>query len=184
VNVSPFIRGGRMTREQFWKIIADSRRDFDPNRHDGNMYMQAERLEQLLSAMPVEEVREFGRIFAQLYFDAYRRDLWGAAYVIEGGCSNDGFMDFRFWLISMGREVYEAAMADPESLVNVAYAPGIEVCAFEEFGGIASGVLEAKGVPDPPGVRHPREPVGERWTDEELPRRLPKLWAKFGKKDK
>jgi hypothetical protein len=175
-----------MTRDEFWNIIADSRRGFDPKRRDGNMDRQAERLEQLLSAMQADELQAFRRICTQLYFDAYRWDLWAAAYIIEGGCSDDGFMDFRYWLVSMGREVYEAAMADPESLVDVAYAPGIEVCAFEGFGYIAQRVLEVEGVPDPvesSDFEHPHEPAGERWEDDDLPKRFPKLWAKFGEAD-
>lgn len=31
--------------------------------------------------------------------EAYRRDLWAAAYHANGGCSDDGFIDFRIWLI-------------------------------------------------------------------------------------
>jgi hypothetical protein len=83
----------------------------------------------------------------------------------------------------MGRDVYEAAMADPDSLVDVVGQPGIEDCFFEEFGYIASRVLEEKGVPKPDvpsGRQHPLEPVGERPDDADLPRRFPKLWAKFG----
>jgi hypothetical protein len=172
-----------MTRDQFWNNIAESRRDFDPSRRDGNMDLQVERLEDLLSAMPADEVGEFDRIFMRLYFDAYRWDLWAAAYIIGGGCSDDGFMDFRYWLISMGRDVYDVAMADPESLAEAASRHGIEVCAFEEFGSIASRALDEKGVPEPSGYRHPHEPAGHRWEDEDLPGRFPKLWAKFGGPD-
>jgi hypothetical protein len=173
----------RMTHDHFWNIIADSRRDFDPNRRDGNMRLQAKRLQQLLAAMPAQAVREFDRLFTKLYFDAYRWDLWRAAYIIEGGCSDDGFMDFRSWLISMGREVYQAAMDDPETLAEVVSAPGIEGCFFEEFGGIAWRVLEEKGgveSAEPSGYSHPREPAGERWEDDDFPTRFPRLWAKFG----
>ena len=173
-----------MTLDRFWNIIADSRRDFDPARFDGNMALQAGRLTQLLRAMPAEEVEAFDGLFGRLYFDAYRWDLWAAAYIIEGGCSNDGFMDFRFWLISMGREVYEAAMADPESLAEIAARPGIEVTRFEEFGSIAYCVLEERGVPEsaePSAQRHPRKAAGERWKEGDLPGRFPRLWAKFGR---
>ena len=175
-----------MTHDKFWSIIADSRRDFDPKRRDGNMALQAERMERLLSDMPAGEVQEFGRVFDELYFDAYRWDLWAAAYILEGGCSDDGFIDFRYWLISMGREVYEAAMVDPESLAEVGGRPGIEVCSFEEFGSIASRVLEEKGVPEPAepsGYHYPREPAGEQWEEDDLPERFPKLWTKFGEAD-
>ncbi|QNN25324.1 DUF4240 domain-containing protein [Planctomycetales bacterium ZRK34] len=175
-----------MTYDQFWQTIAASRGVVDRNRRDGNMDRQAERLEELLSVMSVDDVQAFDRIFTQFYFDAYTYDLWAAAYIIEGGCSDDGFMDFRYWLISMGRAIYEAAMADAESLADVAGGPGIEVCAFEEFGRIARRVLEQKNVPEPAepsGASHPREPVGEWWEDDNLPERFPKLWSRFGEAD-
>lgn len=34
----------------------------------------------------------------------YRRDLWAAAYIIGGGCSDDSFIDFRAGLIAQGHE--------------------------------------------------------------------------------
>ena len=37
--------------------------------------------------------------------DSYRWDLWGAAYLANGGCSDDGFDYFRGWLIGQGRKV-------------------------------------------------------------------------------
>lgn len=173
-----------MNVEQFWQLVAESRSDFDLGRRDGNMQRQAERLVKLLSALPDREVMEFQRIFAEQFHRAYRWDLWGAAYVIEGGCSDDGFTDFRYWLISMGRDIFEAALADPDSLASVAAGSGIEDCAFEEFGYLAAEVLEGRAiildeVEAPPS---PSEPTGRRWEEAELPGRLPKLWAQFGER--
>lgn len=46
--------------------------------------------------------------------------MWDAAEIIkEYGCSDDGFIDFRAWLIAQGKEVYLAALADPDSLAEV-----------------------------------------------------------------
>jgi hypothetical protein len=50
------------------------------------------------------------------------RDQWGAAYLANGGCSDDGFDYFRGWLIGQGRKVYETVLADPDSLA--AHADG------------------------------------------------------------
>lgn len=36
----------------------------------------------------------------------------------RNGCSDDGFIDFRAWLVGQGREVYLAALKDPDSLAN------------------------------------------------------------------
>ena len=68
------------------------------------------------------------------FWRAYRWDSWAAAYSIGSGCSDDGFTDFRYFLISMGREVFERALADPESLLSVARAPGVEDVFFGDFG--------------------------------------------------
>ena len=37
----------------------------------------------------------------------------------EYGCSDDGFIDFRAWLIAQGRDTYLSALADPDSLAEV-----------------------------------------------------------------
>ncbi|KKK81763.1 hypothetical protein LCGC14_2810190, partial [marine sediment metagenome] len=157
---------------------AESRLDVSAENPDGNMDRQIERLTKLLTDLPPEEVRDFDRHFAQCMYDAYRWDLWAAAYIIEGGCSDDGFMDFRSWLISMGHDVYERALADSESLVDHAADPTVEVCAFEELQYVASKV---HGDPMDHGLEHPAEPSGEPWEEEgdDLERRFPRLWAKF-----
>jgi uncharacterized protein DUF4240 len=169
-----------MNLETFWEIISESRREFDPQRRDGNMDRQRAVLEQLLSCLPNAKVKDFDRIFDSQLHRSYRWDLWHAAELINAGCSDDGFMDFRNWLISMGREVFEAALKNPESLASVARAPGVEVCAFEGFGAIAPEVLERRGI-EPKYAPWPRNPAGKRWKESEFPTRMPKLWVMFGK---
>lgn len=114
---------------------------------------------------------------------AYRWDLWGAAYIIAGGCSDDGFVDFRSWLISMGRHVFESAIENAESLADVADGPGVEDVFFEGFINIPDQVYEQlTGSEIPEHAGHSLgEPAGSRWSSEgdDLQRRFPKLWAKY-----
>jgi hypothetical protein len=35
---------------------------------------------------------------------------------VNAGCSDDGFEDFRGWLIAQARQVYQASLQDPDSL--------------------------------------------------------------------
>ena len=42
----------------------------------------------------------FEAAFRRYLNEAYTWDLWGAADVIHGGCSDDGFEYFRRWLVS------------------------------------------------------------------------------------
>ncbi|WNG55275.1 DUF4240 domain-containing protein [Archangium gephyra] len=172
-----------MNAEQFWKLIESSRSGFDPDRIDGNMERQREELRRLLLQLPPEELLDFRNHFLERMATAYHWDLWGAAYLIAGGCSDDGFADFRSWLISMGRRVFEAAMSDAESLVEAADAPGVEDVFFEEFQYVPAEVYEeltGQELPEYAGPS-PEEPAGARWNEDEgnLQRRFPRLWARY-----
>ncbi len=80
----------------------------------------------LLSGILPEEIVRFGRHVEALLDAVYRWNLWHAADIIADGCSDDKFMDFRGWLISMGRPNYERALADVESLAEIASAPALD----------------------------------------------------------
>ncbi len=66
-----------------------------------------------------EAVLDFARHFEARYQRAYRWDLWGAAWVLLDGCSDDAFDFFRCWLIGQGREVFEGALHDPDALADL-----------------------------------------------------------------
>jgi hypothetical protein len=66
-------------------------------------------------------VRSFNAHFDDCEDRAYSYELWAAAYIIGHGCSDDSFSDFRSTLISMGRETFERALEDPESLADMDY---------------------------------------------------------------
>ena len=88
--------------------------------------------------------------------DAYTWDLWGAAYLINGGCSDDGFAYFRSWLISRGRAAYEEAVRDPDSLADLV-DPDRDDYEFEDLWGLALVVYEERTGED---HRRPRAVAG------------------------
>ena len=45
------------------------------------------------------EITAWDHIFDQLSDQAYRTDVWAAAYLINGGASDVGFYYFRCWLV-------------------------------------------------------------------------------------
>ncbi|MGW7613191.1 DUF4240 domain-containing protein [Streptomyces sp. NPDC054766] len=65
-----------------------------------------------------QEVLEYAERFDELHAALYRWDVWAAAYLIGGGCSDDSFMDFRAGVIALGREWYERVDAAPDSLAG------------------------------------------------------------------
>jgi hypothetical protein len=170
-----------MDRSQFWKIIDTSRK-----KAKGDLDAQVEALREELQSLSPEEIISFQEFFDEFWWRAYRWDLWGAAYIIGGGCSDDGFLDFRAWLISKGERAYEAALTDTESLVKVVKEEDDD-CQFEGFQYVASQVWEdktGKHMDEFPRtkLKYPDSPAGEEWSEEgdDLERRFPKLWRKFG----
>jgi hypothetical protein len=169
------------------KVLAHYRQSAEAD-HDLDAHVQA--LHTLLSALSLQDIVAFEVAFRRYLNDAYTWDLWGAAYVIHGGCSDDGFEYFRRWLVSGGRKVYEAALADPDSLAELDARPGPDgLWEFEEIYEVAAAVFSEKGGSGDVRDHSEQEaglgesgPAGDAFEDDEehLARRYPKLWDRFG----
>ncbi len=175
-----------MTREEFWDHIKASKRK-DPEAH-------VERLTARLAKLPPDEILDFDHWWNMASAEAYRWNLWGAAYLLNGGCSDDGFEYFRDWLILQGKDVYQAAVENPDSLADVVDAEQDEYeceCYPGSRAWFQSRKAEGHDDDDDYAVlnaarlaRHPERPVqrdedmGENWDfddDAEVRRRLPRL---------
>ncbi len=147
------------------------------------MEKQLEDLRRLLLELPPKQIIGFRDRFREQMDRAFRWDLWGAAYIIASGCSNDGFVYFRHWLISMGQRVFQEALVNPESLAGGADAPGVEDVFFEEFAYVpAEAYAEVTGREIPPYTGHVQPlPKGDKWSSagDDLKSRFPILWARY-----
>jgi hypothetical protein len=86
---------GAVDVQQFWRLIDEASAQIaDPVDAEA----VAARAGALLSALPRAEIVAAERVLSTLLADSYRAQLWAAAYVINGGCSDDGFDYFRGWL--------------------------------------------------------------------------------------
>ena len=101
-----------MEVEAFWELIEQAR----STAHDDEQLV--ERVATALLALPTEEILDFEQQLSQAKQQAYRWEVWGAAYLINGGCSDDAFQDFRAWLVAQGRDTFTRAVADPDSLAE------------------------------------------------------------------
>jgi hypothetical protein len=105
----------RMDEAAFWQLIAETR-----TAADNDTASQSALLKERLTQLSPQAIIDFAQIRDGLDERAYTSDLWGAASVIEPGCSDDCFRDFRGYLISLGQTPYEKALSDPDSLASVA----------------------------------------------------------------
>ena len=167
-----------MLKSEFWKLI-------DESRHEalGDTKLHVATFKSALDDLEPNELVSFGHWFDDYYASADSWELWDAAYLVGGGCSDDSFADFKGWLISRGEKVFEAALANPESLAKV-----VSVGEWTRAEGFhfAAQLLWAKKTgksaddfpPSPlgkgsPGIR------GEQCPEAQLAKRYPKLAKKF-----
>jgi hypothetical protein len=175
-----------MTDDRFWALIAGT------TVHEADPARQLDALRQALRGLTPSEIEAFEHAFQRAQRRAYTWDLWGAAYVLHGGASDDGFEYFQRWLISRGRKVFDAAAAEPDSLAEMLAPDAEEPCEFEEFAYVASEVWGEQTGIDPwadPEGRFPYtgappapSPSGAPFAEDEehLAKRYPRLWKRFG----
>ena len=107
-----------MNKNEFWELIQTS---FEEGEWTSEKQMEI--LIDKLSTYSEEEILKFASIYKVYDKEANKSKLWAAAYVMNGGCSDDCFDYFKGWLISRGEEPYLNALKEPDSLIDIDISP-------------------------------------------------------------
>ncbi|MDT0307586.1 DUF4240 domain-containing protein [Streptomyces sp. DSM 44917] len=173
-----------MDETDFWEIVDETREATgggDPDAH-------ADLLVERLAGLDPESVTDFARHFEARFNRAYRWDVWGAAWVLlGGGVGDDTFENFRCWLISQGRQVFEGTLSAPDELaallpvdfdpVTDGEAEELGYAAYDAYEQLTGDQLPALGLPEAP-----REPAGDPVDFEDdaaLAAAYPRLWERM-----
>lgn len=169
-----------MDEARFWQLIESTGSPNDPVEKEDS-------LRGLLLTLSPEEVAEFDRIYREKMRRAYTWPLWAAGFIIGKGCSDDGFTEFRNYVIGHGRSLYDAAIACPDDLAELLVEIRTEGQSLMPFIGsldlIPAEIYEEQtgdGLPSD-GSNEPT-PSGTPWKESsgDLARVCPKLWQRFG----
>ena len=124
-----------MDENKFWHLIDSTlSAPDDENEREGVLWDQ-------LLVLPPQEVAQFAWIFDDLIVRGEGGNTYEAWKMYDGVGSDDGFRDFRCWLISRGRAVYDAMLRDPESLRPHVPEDGKSL-HWQSFGDAGAGVYE------------------------------------------
>ena len=104
-----------MRTDDFWAVIG--RATADRPATPGEV---AKRAAADLATHDPEEIVAWARHLDKVMVASGTQDLWAAAYLINGGCSDEGFDNFRGWLIAHGREAVARSVKSPDSLADMA----------------------------------------------------------------
>jgi Protein of unknown function (DUF4240) len=174
-----------MNLKTFWDLVERSKAAATKKKD------HAETLVEMLAELDVEGIVGFARHLFNRMSEAYRNDLWVACYLLSGGyASDDGFKDFRSYLISRGRADFAAALRDPDCLAE--RIPPDEDPGYEVFADTASNAYNRKtgswfdvdGIDErirPKGFMmwEMTKPAGEPLTVADAGTHLPKLKKRF-----
>ncbi|HEY5836021.1 DUF4240 domain-containing protein [Streptomyces sp.] len=193
-----------MDTDPFWTLIAKCRHQgLSGDKRDG--WLRDE-----LRLLSPEGIVHFQACLEHVTDQAFTWNLWAAADRIFGGwCSDDTFCYFQRWMIGLGREVFEAAVFDADTL---AYAPevlrlsglpretwgeawpewdSLSYLAPEAYDAVTGATDDGDAFyrattafldADRPYRLRPAAPSGSRWSvldEPEAARRLPRLSAMF-----
>jgi len=126
-----------LDENMYWSIIEKSLQN--TNSQDE----QEQFLIREISKLTPKEMIGFRLRTDKLLFDTYNSEMWCAGYIMNGGCSDDGFEDFRNWIISRGKDTYYKAKQNPDSLIN-ATDDNAEMYFFESFWYVALEAFEQR----------------------------------------
>lgn len=164
-----------MDEDQFWKIIQTAK-----DHSNGNFEKQQEDLAKELWKITPDDIILFGNRFRYFRGQAYTWELWGAIYIIHGGCGDDSFNDFREWVIGQGKDFYYKTINDPESLVEID-TEQIDI-DWEGLGYVYSTVFEEMtGQEMEYLLEENKEITGVEWEEDndDLKNMFPRLYEKY-----
>lgn len=169
-----------MTHDEFWVLLDEAR---------ASRRGIIDALVDALAQLPSDEIVAFDG-WSRAYRSAlYRQDLWAAIYLIQGGCSDDGFDYFQAWLIAQGERAVLAAVRDPASLADLTQKGG----SLEELLSVADEAHQrafGRELPDsaafpaiPDLATWPPDRIAPdvKWSKRDVLKTIyPTLWTRFG----
>lgn len=126
-----------LDEDLYWSIIEKSLKGTS-NQDEQERFL----IEEIYKLTP-KQIIGFRLRTDKLLYDTYNSEMWCAGYIMNQGCSDDGFEYFRTWIISRGRQVYYDAKANPDSLIREVGA-SIDLYDFESFWYVALEAFQRK----------------------------------------
>lgn len=178
-----------MTEDLFWGLLETAKQKGE------DLEEQFEWLVSHLMRKPLKDIVLFDYFFNENYRKSYTSDLWAAAYIVMGGCSDDCFDYFRAWLMYLGKESYYACIEDPEKMIPYLkiLEEAEEAPQFEDLLMAASMAYEEKTGMDfdeyydlyvkLTGDEQIDQEIEFDWDEDDeegLKRKYPLLWKHFG----
>ncbi len=137
-----------MDKDGFWNLIDEVNRETGGRDRDSVLKATQKKLVEC----SLRDIVDFHNLLSHYMDLADTPNLVAAAATINDGVSDDGFTDFRAWLISQGKAVYTNALKCADSLAEVEIDPEPYSTQFEFYGYIGSDAYNVKSLLERKGI--------------------------------
>ena len=137
-DTTQLVRTAEMLDENlYWNIIDKSLKN------TSNQDEQEQFLIKEIERLTPKQMIGFRLRTDKLLYNTYNSEMWCAGYIMNGGCSDDGFEYFRNWVISRGKDTYYQAKQNPDNLIKEVNED-LEMYDFESFWYVALEAFKNK----------------------------------------
>jgi len=166
-----------MTPQEFWSLVEQTR--------NSSSEVQANALSEKLAALGLEGVVAFENHLNHHISELMSFDHLAANFIIQSYTSDDVFTDFQAWLVMQGKERFENARDDVETIAKWLEPEDVEAIDGGVFVTLSVEVYRSLGGDEDEfydRIRHPDEVEFEiEWPETRagFEERLPVLYRKF-----
>ncbi|NIG55735.1 DUF4240 domain-containing protein [Chitinophaga sp. Cy-1792] len=144
-----------MEKTTFWEIIEESV-------HVPEEF-KADELQKSLARFSLNDIVDFEMILRELIIALDDYKIVGAQKIIAGSVSDDSYLYFRCWIISMGRKVFDDTLLHPDSLAD--FVDNSKFAEFEELLYVADSAYQMKSGVVADAENLPRDIAFEKGLD-------------------
>lgn len=137
-DTSKLVKTSEMLDEDTYWSIVDRSVKSTSNQEEQEQFLIAD-----IEKLSPQQMIGFRLRTDKLLADTYNSEMWCAGYIMNGGCSDDGFEYFRCWVISRGKDTYYKAKANPDYLVHE-IVKNADYYEFESFWYVALDAFKLK----------------------------------------
>lgn len=126
-----------LDEKRYWSIVKKSLKNASSQETQKRILIQ-----EIEKLTPMEMIG-FSLRTDKLLYDTYNSVTWCTGYIMNGGCSDDGFDYFRNWIISRGEERYHNAKKNPDNWISEVNQE-MEYYEYESFWNVALAAFKNK----------------------------------------
>lgn len=161
----------------FWEFIEKARQDMDAS-EDELLTNLTEHIEDLKAG----EIKQFHKLLLDILDELYTWDVMALAYIAQGGCSDNSFLEFRCWVILQGKQVFDLCKSDIESAMHFVPKDGNNYC--ENLLYVADQAYEVRsgGKTMTVSSRKDNDPKGVEWDEDKVEELYPMIAGYYAEK--